>query len=146
MIKVHFFFLSLNKTWFHTRRVREHGRREYRWPDGVLRPEKPPANPYTVANRRRWKGLVDHCRIHGGDRTFKSTGGRSLRYNINVPWEQHQAYLSHASLQPETDQDGNYKGLDPKKTEPLKDAQHPFNSFYKEAAAAIFAEKRGRLL
>lgn len=140
-----FFEVTLNQKRVDILRVREHGRREYRWPDGVLRPEKPPANPYTVANRRRWKGLVDHCRTHGGDRTYNSTG-QSLRYNINVPWEQHRDYLDHASLQPETDQTGNYNGFDAQKTDPLKDPQHPFNSFYKDAAAAIFAERRGRLL
>lgn len=126
-------------------RISEHGPRRYRWPDGSLQETKPPPNPYAVANRRKWAQLVEHCRTHGGDRTFEKTG-RSLRHGLNVSRQQHVAFLKEAGLEPETDAQGQYIGFDPEKTKPLKDPAHPFNSFYKEAAEEIFKERRGRLL
>ena len=126
-------------------RSREHGPRRFRWPDGTLRDEKPPPNPYTAANRRKWASLVEHCRKNGGDRGFETTG-QSLRYGLNVPAPQHSAYLQQAQLEAEANEKGDYVGFDPSKINPLDDPQHALNSFYREGAAAVFDEARGRLL
>lgn len=56
--------------------------------------------PYQ-ANRRQWAPLVQHCRTHGGDRSFERTGA-SLRHGLGVPYKQHQAYLASIGLEPET--------------------------------------------
>ena len=92
-------------------RLREHGPRRFRWPDGTLQESKPP-----------------------------------LRYGINVPSQQHLAYLEQADLQPETDEAGGYRGYDPNRTDPLEDPEHALKSYYKERADVVFADARGRLL
>ena len=126
-------------------RLREHGPRRFRWPDGTLQESKPPPSPYAAANRRKWADIVHHCRTHGGDRVYDSTG-QSLRYGINVPSQQHLAYLEQADLQPETDEAGGYRGYDPNRTDPLEDPEHALKSYYKERADVVFADARGRLL
>lgn len=34
----------------YSKRVREHGPRTFRWPDGSLRPDRPPPNPHAVVS------------------------------------------------------------------------------------------------
>lgn len=127
------------------KRIHDHGPRTYRWPDGSLKPEKPPERPYAVANRQRWAPLVDHCRRHGGDRTFELTG-HSLRYGLNVPYEFHQTYLKSAELMPENNRNGELAAYHPQQQRPLDDPEHCFNTFYKEEASLVFSKATGRLL
>ncbi|KAL4859626.1 hypothetical protein ACK3TF_000712 [Chlorella vulgaris] len=129
----------------YARRVREHGPRTFRWPDGSLRPEKPPPSPHAVANRQQWAELVQHCRTAGGDRAFEREG-QSLRYCLGVSHQQHAAYLAHIGLEPEADAGGELKGRVAGLPAPLDDPQHCFNTYYKEGAAAVFRDARGRLL
>jgi hypothetical protein len=125
--------------------VREHGPRQFRWPDGSLKEEKPPPNPYAASNRRKWGPLVRHCREHGGDRVFENTG-QSYRYGLNVSAEKHTEYLQQAGLEPEIDDTGEVRGYITNALDPLRDPEHAINSFYKEKAATVFEDKRGRLL
>lgn len=127
------------------KRVQEHGPRRFRWPDGSLRSERPPANPFAVANRKKYAPLVAHCRRKGGDRNFETTGC-SWRYGIGVSHKDHVNYLKLADLEPEVDESGEWLGFDPNKTDPLKDPAHALNSFYKEGAEEVFRHARGRLL
>ncbi|KAL4437076.1 hypothetical protein ABPG75_004215 [Micractinium tetrahymenae] len=129
----------------YAKRLREHGPRTFRWPDGSLRPERPPPNPHAVANRREWAPLVQHCRTHGGDRAYERTGA-SLRYGLGVTHEQYAAYLAVIGLQPEADEQGQYAGDVPGLPRPLEEPGHCFNTYYKEGAEAVFKDKRGRLL
>jgi hypothetical protein len=130
----------------YNKRLREHGPRSFRWPDGSLRPNRPPPNPHAVvscaaefwlpmaphgnlpshaspvqpsltaapastclpysqARRRQWAPLVQHCREHGGDRTFERQG-HSLRYGLGVGHQQHEAYLQRVGLEAETTASG----------------------------------------
>eukprot|EP00887_Chlorella_sp_A99_P005220 scaffold1.g5220.t1 len=128
------------------KRLRDQGPRLFRWSDGSLRPDKPPPNPYAAASRKRWQALAQHCRTHGGDRSYEQTG-RSLRYGVNVTATDHAAYLVQAGLQPEADpSSGAPLGYDPARTDALADPQHAFNSYYKAEAGAVLARARGRLL
>ncbi|PRW58699.1 hypothetical protein C2E21_2783 [Chlorella sorokiniana] len=129
----------------YSKRLREHGPRTFRWPDGSLRPDRPPPNPYAVANRQQWAPLVQHCRTHGGDRAYERTGA-SLRHGLGVPYEQHEASMDSIGLQPETTAGGDWVGEVPSLEPPLQDPQHAFNTYYKEAAEAVFKHKLGRLL
>ena len=127
-----------------TCRLREHGPRTFRWPDGSLQPSAPPPSPYAVASRRTWAPLVHHCRTHGGDRGYAATG-RSLRYGIGVSPAEHAAYLQQAELAPEGG-GGGEAAWPPDAADPLRDPQHALNSLYKEAAGQVFKAPRGRLL
>lgn len=121
-------------------RLREHGPRLFRCPDGTLQRSAPAPSPHATANRRKWAPLVRHCRTHGGDRAYASCG-QSLRYGINAPQAEHAAYLQQAGLVPEA-----LSGVDPASADPLLDPQHALNSFYTEAAAEVFKGTLGRLL
>ncbi|GAB4817992.1 hypothetical protein N2152v2_005038 [Parachlorella kessleri] len=128
------------------KRVANHGPRVYRWPDGKLRPEKPPANHYAAANRQKWQQLVEHCRTHGGDRSY-DRHGYSLRYGINVNPGDHEDYLQSIGLEAEADQQGRQQGWQQDGVQnPLDDPFHCFNTFYAGGAAAVFKHRRGRLL
>lgn len=129
----------------HSKRIREHGPRRFRWPDGSLRPERPPPNPYAVSNRRKYAPLVRYCRTHGGDKGFDTAGG-SWRYGIGVGYDEHLKYLQIADLVPEEDENGEWIGFDPSKTDPLLDPAHALNSYYKEGTEEVFRHARGRLL
>jgi len=100
----------------------------YRQPDGSLQPIRPPRNPYTVANRKRFADLVKYARLSDGDEEATKTG-KSLRYGINVPWREHRDFLATLGLQPEWRADGTWIGFDPSKTEPLADPEHPLHGF-----------------
>ena len=126
--------------------MRDHGSRHFRWPDGSLKEEKPPPNPYAASNRRKWAPLIRHCRENGGDRVFENTG-QSFRYGVNVSSEIHIEYLQQAKLEPEIDEKGEVRGFNPNAIDPMRDPEHALNSFYKEKAKAVFDDnKRGRLL
>lgn len=129
----------------YAKRLREHGPRTFRWPDGSLRPERPPPNPHAVANRQQWAELVQHCRTHGGDRGNERQGA-SLRYGIGVAHQQHEAYLARIGLEAETDAAGRYKGEVPGLPSPLEEPEHCFNTYYRKGAEAVFKDARGKLL
>lgn len=88
---------------------------------------------------------MHHCRTHAGDRVYESTK-RSLRYGINVPYNSHVKYLNSIGLEPETDERGEYIGLDASLSRPLKDPAHALNSYYKQEADRISTQQRGHLL
>eukprot|EP00878_Enallax_costatus_P046732 GHUV01057007.1.p1 GENE.GHUV01057007.1~~GHUV01057007.1.p1 ORF type:complete len:150 (+),score=51.90 GHUV01057007.1:1065-1514(+) len=84
----------------------------YRQPDGSLFPTPPPADPYTVANRKRWSGLVKHCRRQPGvDQQLERTGV-AAHYNVGVTYEQHATALKAIGLTPESDSSGSWHGYD----------------------------------
>lgn len=61
----------------HANRLKQHGQRMYRQADGSLGTGAQPAErqPYTVANRRKWHGLVRHCRqLPGVNPQLERTG------------------------------------------------------------------------
>eukprot|EP00878_Enallax_costatus_P027079 GHUV01029122.1.p1 GENE.GHUV01029122.1~~GHUV01029122.1.p1 ORF type:complete len:195 (+),score=63.59 GHUV01029122.1:814-1398(+) len=96
----------------HNNRLRDHGTRMYRQPDGSLFPTPPPADPYTVANRKRWSGLVKHCRRQPGvDQQLERTGV-AAHYNVGVTYEQHATALKAIGLTPESDSSGSWHGYD----------------------------------
>jgi hypothetical protein len=129
----------------YAKRIREHGERRFRWPDGSLRAERPPANPLAAANRTKWAALVAHCRTHGGDREHELTG-KSWRYGIGISREEHARFLRGADLEPEFDEDGRCRGCDAEITDALGDPLHALNSYYKAGAEEVFREARGRVL
>lgn len=97
---------------------------KFRWPDGSLRPEYPPRNPYVVAARKRWHDLVTHCRISGGD--DECAKGKSHRYGIGVLWCEHARYLSDKlNIEPEWNDRGEWYGFDEAKQDPIADESHP---------------------
>ena len=55
-------------------------------------------------------------------------GGRCCRYGVGVLYADHRQYLSSMGLEPETNPDGSWVGLEPSKTNPLEDPKHPFNT------------------
>ena len=124
-------------------RLREHGPRHFRWPDGSLREERPPPSPYAAAIRTKWAHIVHYSRTHGGDRAFEATG-QSLRYGIAVPRDQHVAYLQHAQLEPEAEESAEDKAAP--EMDPLDDPEQALNSFYRDGAAAVLTRDHGRLL
>ena len=93
--------------------------RLYRWPDGELRREKPPPNPYTVAARKAFHELVVYAALNGGDEEATRTG-RSLRLWINCTYEEHKAYLAERGLEPERNADGSWIGFNPAKQHPIE--------------------------
>jgi len=98
----------------------------FRWPDGSLRKEYPPRNPYVVAARRKAARLVQFCRITGGD--DESTKGKSYRHNVGVLWCAHARYLTEKlGIHPEVNDEGEFYGFDPAKTDPLCDPEHAVN-------------------
>ena len=98
----------------------------FRWPDGSLRKEYPPRNPYVVAARRKAQRLVHFCRITGGD--DESTKGKSYRMNVGVLWSAHARYLTEKlGIHPEVNDEGEFYGFDPAKTDPLRDPEHAVN-------------------
>lgn len=137
-------------------RIQEHGPRCYRWPDGVLREEKPPPNPYAAANRQKWAQIVAYTRQQEflkkdqPQAHTQATTAHALRYGIGVPRVQHEEYLAAADMEPETEGDDGMvvKGYDPTKTNPLEDPTHAFNSYFKKEADNVFAQNanRGRVL
>ena len=78
-----------------------------RWPDGSLRKEYPPRNPYVVAARRRVSGLVHHCRVNGGDEACAA--GKSYRFGVGVLWCAPPRYLvDKLGIHPETNEGVNF--------------------------------------
>jgi hypothetical protein len=62
-------------------------------------------------------------------------GGEGMGY------DEHVACLkSLGDMSPEIDEDGGFLGFDAERTRPLADSGHAFNSYFKEEAAAVFAE------
>ena len=107
----------------------------FRWPDGTLRREYPPRNPYVVAARRRFAGLVHHCRVTGGDE--ESTKGASHRYGVGVLWAAHARYLvDKLGIQPEWNEEGEYYGYDPEKTDPCLREDHVVNQIFRAAGTS----------
>ena len=103
----------------------------FRWPDGSLRKEYPPRNPYVVAARKRWHELVTHCRMSGGDE--ECTKGVSYRYGIGVLWCEHARYLSDKlNIQPEWNDRNEWYGFDEDKQDPLADESHPIYQFLRD--------------
>jgi hypothetical protein len=83
----------------------------FRWPDGSLRKEYPPRNPYVVAARRKAARLVHFCRI-----------------TVGVMWCAHARYLTEKlGIHPEVNDEGEFYGFDPAKTDPLRDPEHAVN-------------------
>ena len=64
--------------------------RKFRWPDGSLRPEKPPYPRHVFEERRKWEDLVRYCRTTGG--CADCTAGECFRCGIGVSREEHRAY------------------------------------------------------
>jgi hypothetical protein len=62
----------------------------FRWPDGSLRKEKPPAKKEVVLARRDWDDLVNYCRRTGG--CPDCTKGYCLRHGVGVSAAEHEAY------------------------------------------------------
>ncbi|KAL6746125.1 hypothetical protein V8C86DRAFT_2952349 [Haematococcus lacustris] len=105
------------------RRLREHGPRVYRQPDGSLGPAPPPRDPYTVANRMKWQVLADHCRKTGSSPDFDKTGC-SARLNLGVSPQQHALVLQAIGLQPEVTLTGEWEGRVAGLADPLEDPGH----------------------
>jgi len=100
----------------------------FRWPDGVLRHEYPPRNPYVVAARRNAEHLVRYCRFN--DPEFKTSEQFRHRYNLGVLWCAHARYLNDKlGFPPETNAAGEYYGYDEAKQDPIMDEDHPVNRF-----------------
>jgi hypothetical protein len=99
---------------------------QFRWPDGTLRKEYPPRNPYTVAARRRVHELVTHCRMQ--DKNVVDENGQSIRHNIGVLWCAHARYLvDKLGIHPETNDEGEWYGRDDEYVDPLLHPEHPLN-------------------
>ena len=64
--------------------------RKFRWPDGSLRPEKPPYPRHVFEERRKWEDLVRYCRTTGG--CPECTAGECFRCGTGVSREEHKAY------------------------------------------------------
>jgi hypothetical protein len=63
----------------HASRVKQHGQRLYRQSDGSLGAQPAQRQPYTVANRHKWHGLVHHCRqLPGVNPQLERTGDRDV--------------------------------------------------------------------
>ena len=105
---------------------------KFRWPDGSLREEYPPRNPYVVAARRRVSGLVHHCRVNGGDEACAA--GKSYRFGVGVLWCAHARYLvDKLGIHPETNEEGEFYGYDPEKTDPFLRRDHVVNKMFRAA-------------
>lgn len=71
--------------------LEEHQRtRRFRWPDGSLRKEKPPAKRNVVVARRDWEDIVDYCRRTGG--CVHCTKGRCLLHGFGVSRAEREEY------------------------------------------------------
>lgn len=64
----------------------------FRWPDGELRKEYPPRNPYVVARRSAVEKVVRWCRFN--DPRYKESEHFRHRYNVGVLWCAHARYLT----------------------------------------------------
>ena len=105
---------------------------KFRWPDGSLREEYPPRNPYVVAARRRVSGLVHHCRVNGGDEACAA--GKSYRFGVGVLWCAHARYLvDKLGIHPEMNEEGEFYGYDPEKTDPFLRRDHVVNKMFRAA-------------
>ena len=62
--------------------------RKFRWPDGSLRPEKPPYPRHVFEERRKWEDLVRYCRTTGG--CPECTAGECFRCGTGVSREEHR--------------------------------------------------------
>ena len=70
--------------------------RVFRWPDGSLRPDKPPAKKNVVLARREWEDIVNYCRRNGGCQYC--TAGACLLHGFGVSQQEHEAYLKEIGL------------------------------------------------
>ena len=68
----------------------------FRWPDGTLRKEKPPAKKAVVLARKDWEDLVTYCRRTGG--CPQCTEGYCLRHGLGVSRVEHVAYLKKIGI------------------------------------------------
>ena len=64
--------------------------RVFRWPDGSLRKEKPPAKRNVVEARAEWEDIVDYCRRTGG--CPHCAQGACLRHGFGVSARDHENY------------------------------------------------------
>merc|ERR1712091_516044 len=64
--------------------------RKYRWPDGSLRPEKPPFKRHVFDERRKWEDLVRYCRTTGGCQDCAK--GECHLHGVGVSYVEHKAY------------------------------------------------------
>lgn len=108
----------------HSGRVQERGPRLYRQADGSLAHSTPEKQPYAVANRHKWHGLVQHCRQLPGVNQQLERAGKSGRYHINVSYSQHASALAAAGLVAEHDASGHWLGHQPELDDPLADPAH----------------------
>jgi hypothetical protein len=59
----------------------------------------------------------------------------------DVGYEEHVAYLKTlGDMSPEIDEHGEFIGLEEDRRRPLEDSTHAFNTYFKEEAAALFAQ------
>ena len=68
----------------------------FRWPDGSLRREKPPAKRVVALARKDWRDIVDYCRRTGGCQYC--TQGRCLRHGVGVTRQEHEEYLKEIGV------------------------------------------------
>lgn len=107
----------------------------FRWPDGTLRREYPPRNPYVVAARRRFSGVAHHCRLTGGD--DECAKGQSHRFGVGVLWAAHARYLvDKLGIHPEWNDEGEYYGYDAEKTDPCLREDHVVNQMFRAAGTS----------
>lgn len=120
----------------------------FRWPDGVLRHEYPPRDPYVVAARRSAEKLVRYCRFN--DPEFKTSENFRHRYNVGVLWCAHARYCNDKlGFPPETNASGEYYGYESDDTfhDPVLLPDHPVNKFLaaKGVSYADLVEEEERL-
>eukprot|EP00879_Flechtneria_rotunda_P004814 GHRR01005087.1.p1 GENE.GHRR01005087.1~~GHRR01005087.1.p1 ORF type:complete len:253 (+),score=85.69 GHRR01005087.1:726-1484(+) len=129
------------------RRLHEHGPRLYRHADGSLQTNPPAPEPLTVANRRKWMGLVQHCRAQPGVNMQLEKTGVSARYHVRTSHDQHVAAMAAIGLTPEVDTEGSWPGYQPGKGDPLRagggvaaDTPHPLAApAWRDATRGVFA-------
>ncbi|UPQ99618.1 hypothetical protein HOP50_04g29260 [Chloropicon primus] len=70
--------------------------RVFRWPDGTLRRDKPPAKRSVVVARKEWEDIVTFCRRTGG--CTYCAQGKCLLHGFGVSPEEHEKYLREMGL------------------------------------------------
>jgi len=68
----------------------------FRWPDGSLRREKPPAKREVVLARKEWEDIVTYCRRSGGCPYCEK--GYCLRHGFGVSAEDHRRYCEEIGV------------------------------------------------
>jgi len=111
----------------------------FRWPDGELRREYPPRNPYVVAVRKRWHELTTHCRMEGGD--AECAKGESYRYGIGVLWCAHARYLTtKLNIEPEWNDRQEWYGFDENKQDGLMNDSHPIYKLLRDGGGKSYED------